>query len=238
MLLARLSDFIMAVWCTLALVMLAVVLLMMRYGYSYIRALMSGVRISPLMILAMWLRRVKPDIIINALITARCGGIRLSPTQLEAHSLAGGNVLAVVKALVIAKGGGVDLSFDMACAIDLCGRDVLTATQSAAVPFEILLPHGDGRTHLRAAAGDSVLLRFKAHAVVRVALDRVVGGKPAETLIRRLEEALCASIAHVPEHVTALNHPAAAAEHILTHDLDADTQFKIEAVSIDEIAKV
>ena len=72
----------------------------------------------------MRLRRVTPNVIVNALISATKAGLTVKTTDLEAHYLAGGNVLRVVNALIAADKAKIDLNFQHATAIDLAGRDV------------------------------------------------------------------------------------------------------------------
>ncbi|NLA54425.1 MAG: UPF0365 family protein, partial [Clostridiales bacterium] len=127
------------------LIILVVVLLIgvfLRYVPLglWIRARASGVPVTMLTLIGMRLRRISPQLILDALITATKAGLDINVNQLERHFLAGGNIERVVKALISAQQAGIDLSFGQACAIDLAGRDVLEAVQMSVIPKVIESP--------------------------------------------------------------------------------------------------
>ncbi|MBN1557714.1 MAG: flotillin-like FloA family protein, partial [Lentisphaerae bacterium] len=59
----------------------------------WIRALMSGARVSILSLVGMKLRRVPPALIVDARIRLIKAGLNLDTDQMEAHFLAGGDVI-------------------------------------------------------------------------------------------------------------------------------------------------
>src|SRR5687767_5949612 len=78
----------------------------------WIAASASGAGVSMLSLIAMRLRRVPPDQIVNARISAAKAGLAtVSVDMLEAHFLAGGRVDALVNALISAEKAGIDLDF-------------------------------------------------------------------------------------------------------------------------------
>lgn len=98
------------------LVILAILLGVILFFYFvpiglWITAYFSGVRLNILRdLVGMRLRKVPPDVIIKALITATKAGIPIDLARLEAHYLAGGNVQRVVNALISADKAGIPLS--------------------------------------------------------------------------------------------------------------------------------
>lgn len=87
----------------------------------WIRALADDVHVSLPHLVGMRLRRVPPDVIVQALVGARKVRLDVQAEILEAHFLAGGNVLGVINALIAADKATIDLDFERACAIDLAG---------------------------------------------------------------------------------------------------------------------
>jgi uncharacterized protein YqfA (UPF0365 family) len=90
----------------------------------WIRAIISGVRLSLLDLIFMKIRRVAPAPIVRSMILAAKAGLEIQHEALEAHSLAGGNVENVVTGMIIAKNNKVYLSFKEACQMDLASKDL------------------------------------------------------------------------------------------------------------------
>ena len=65
-------------------------------------AILNGVHVSLVQLILMRWRRVPPDVIVNAMITATKAGIPLNRDQLEAPFLAGGHIKPVVSSLISA----------------------------------------------------------------------------------------------------------------------------------------
>lgn len=80
-------------------------------------------------LISMRIRRVNPEVIINAWIIAVNAGLKLTVDDLEAHYIAGGDVDRVVAALISAENANMPLSFEQAAASDLAGGDVLDGIQ-------------------------------------------------------------------------------------------------------------
>jgi uncharacterized protein YqfA (UPF0365 family) len=90
----------------------------------WLRAKISGVRISLLELIYLKMRRVAPSPIVRSMIMAAKAGIEIKQDALEAHSLAGGNVENVVTGMIIAKNKNEYLSFKEACKMDLAKKDL------------------------------------------------------------------------------------------------------------------
>src|SRR6202008_721106 len=100
----------------------------------------SGAYVGLMTLVAMRLRRVAPQRIVNPYITATKAGLELKVDMLESHFLAGGNVDRVVNALISADKAGIPMNFQQAAAIDLAGRDVFEAVQTSVNPRVIQTP--------------------------------------------------------------------------------------------------
>src|SRR5262249_61836236 len=98
-----------------------VVVLLMLYMVPlrlWIAAKAAGASVGMLTLVAMRLRRVPPDTIVAAYISAVKAGLDIQVNLLEAHYLAGGRVEAVVNALNSADKAGQDTDLRHARAID------------------------------------------------------------------------------------------------------------------------
>lgn len=111
------------------IVFLIIMGVLMSFYRIWIRALVSGARVSFFDLIRMKLRRVPPSVIIDARIIAVKAGLAISINELETHYMVGGNVGNVVRALVAADKADMELDFKAATAIDLAGRDVLSEVQ-------------------------------------------------------------------------------------------------------------
>ena len=101
--------------------------LFIRYFNLWLRGYVTRAGISPFSLIFMSLRKVNPQTIVEAKISAVQAGLSNISTQaLGAHLLAGGNVTKVVRALIAAHRARIPLDWDTAAAIDLayvaCGR--------------------------------------------------------------------------------------------------------------------
>src|SRR5258706_16259630 len=108
-----------------AAVVLFLVVIYMIPLRLWIAAKAAGASVGMLTLVAMRLRRVPPDTIVAAYISAVKAGLDIRVNLLEAHYLAGGRIEAVVTALISADKAGMNLDFRRAAAIDLAGRNVL-----------------------------------------------------------------------------------------------------------------
>src|SRR5262245_21350324 len=98
-----------------------VILLWIVPQQLWIAAWSSGAYVGLMTLVAMRLRRVSPQRIVNPYITATKAGLELRVDMLESHFLAGGNVDRVVNALISADKAGIAMTFQQAAAIDLAG---------------------------------------------------------------------------------------------------------------------
>jgi uncharacterized protein YqfA (UPF0365 family) len=195
----------------------------------WFQALMSGVRVSFLVLFGMRFRKVNPSAIVNPLINAHKAGLTVSINDLEAHYLAGGRVENVVRALIAADKAGIPLSLKQATAIDLAGRDVFEAVQVSVNPKVITTPK------VAAMAKDGIQLLALARVTVRANLNRLVGGAGEETILARVGEGIVSTIGSAESHKKVLENPDLISKTVLAKGLDAGTAFEILSIDIADV---
>lgn len=195
----------------------------------WISAVASGVKVGIFQLVAMRIRKVVPNRIINPAIKTTKAGLDLSLNKMEAHYLAGGNVDRVANALIAAQRAGIPLDFERACAIDLAGRDVLHAVQMSVNPKVIETPV------IAAIAKDGIELRAKARVTVRANIDRLVGGAGEETIIARIGEGIVTTVGSSNSHKDVLENPDLISQTVLSKGLDAGTAFEILSIDIADV---
>jgi uncharacterized protein YqfA (UPF0365 family) len=204
----------------------------------WIRALMSGAKVTLGQLIGMKLRRVPPTLIVDARIRLIKAGLALETDPLEAHYLAGGDVISVVNALIAADKANMELSFQRAAAIDLAGRDVLDAVRTSVNPKVIDCPDPKkgGTVMLDAVAKDGIRLLVKARVTVRANLERLVGGAGEDTIIARVGQGIVSAIGSSPSYKDVLENPDQISRRVLSSGLDAQTGFEIVSIDIADIS--
>jgi len=206
----------------------------------WIRALMSGARVSIWSLVGMKLRRIPPALVVDNRISLIKAGLAVSTDEMEAHFLAGGNVNNVVRALIAADKANIDLTFSRAAAIDLAGRDVEEAVRTSVQPKVINCPAENTGSQnsgmLDAVAKDGIRLLVKARVTVRANLDRLVGGASEETIIARVGQGIVSAIGSSPTYKDVLENPDQISRKVLESGLDAQTGFEIVSIDIADIS--
>ncbi|MDA0321133.1 MAG: flotillin-like protein FloA [Verrucomicrobia bacterium] len=228
---------------TVVIAILAIIAIVFLFIFLYflsvwVRALMSGARVSILALIGMKLRRVPPTLIVDARIRLLKAGLQLDTDSLEAHYLAGGDVINVVNALIAADKAKIDLNFQRAAAIDLAGRDVMDAVRTSVNPKVIDCPLAAPSTGgmLDAVAKDGIRLLVKARVTVRANLERLVGGAGEETIIARVGQGIVSAIGSSPTYKHVLENPDHISRRVLDSGLDAQTGFEIVSIDIADIS--
>lgn len=219
------------------LLLLIFLFLFSKYFKLWLRAFVTRARISPLTLVFMSLRKVNPNVIVDAKISAVQAAIpEISTAALEAHYLAGGNVQRVTRALIAASRARIDLDWDTAAAIDLAGRNVLEAVQTSVDPKVIDCPDPRrGRTTLDGVARDGIQLKARARVTVRTNLSQLVGGATEDTVIARVGEGIVSAIGSSENHKVVLANPALIAQAVLRKSLDSQTAYEIVSIDIADI---
>ncbi len=234
------SPFLALLAVVLILVVIVFVGIFFYFLGVYIRALMSGARVSLASLVGMKLRRVPPALIVDARIQLTKAGLTLDTNALEAHYLAGGDVIRVVQALIAADKANINLNFQRAAAIDLAGRDVLDAVRTSVNPKVINCPDpastASNTGMLDAVAKDGIRLLVKARVTVRANLERLVGGAGEDTIIARVGQGIVSAIGSAPSYKHVLENPDHISRKVLDSGLDAQTGFEIVSIDIADIS--
>jgi uncharacterized protein YqfA (UPF0365 family) len=195
----------------------------------WIAAKASGAGVGMLTLVAMKLRRVPAEQVMNARISAVKAGLDVPVNLLEAHYLAGGRVEAVVNALISADKAAINLDFKRAAAIDLAGRNVLEAIAMSVNPRVIETPK------VSAVAKDGIQLYAVARVTVRANIERLVGGAGEGTVLARVGEGVVSTIGAAEDYKHVLEHPDSISKNVLKKGLDAGTAFEILSIDIADV---
>jgi uncharacterized protein YqfA (UPF0365 family) len=218
------------------LILLIIFGVLFQFLGLYVRALVSGARVSLLDLIGMRLRKVNSTAIVNSRIQASRAGIPVSTPEMESHYLAGGDVQRVINAIIAASKANIDLTWKTATAIDLAGRDVLDAVQTSVNPKVIDVPNpAQGRQTIDAVSRDGIQLKVKARVTVRTNIKSLVGGATEETIIARVGEGIVTAIGSSADYKDVLENPDHISKAVLVKGLDANTAFEILSIDIADI---
>lgn len=216
--------------------LLIILFIILSFFGLWLRARLSGVKVTYSNLIGMTLRKVSANIIVQAMIMSTKAGLQLDISDLEAHYLAGGNVTRVVAALIAANKAKIALDFQRAAAIDLAGRDVLEAVRTSVNPKVIDCPNLEsGKNAIEAVAGDGIQLKAKARVTVRANIERLIGGATEETIIARVGEGIVTTIGSSKTHKDVLENPDLISKRVLEKGLDSGTAFEILSIDIADV---
>lgn len=218
------------------LILLFVFAIFFQFIGLYIRALVSGARVSMRELIGMRLRRVNPIVIVNSRIQAIRAGLNITQAEMETHVLAGGNVQNVISAMIAANKANIELPWKIATAIDLAGRNIFEAVQTSVNPKVIDVPNQSmAQTTIDGQAQDGIELKVKARVTVRTNIQRLVGGATEETVVARVGEGIVNAIGSAEDYKHVLKNPDSISKTVLNKGLDANTAFEILSIDIAEI---
>ncbi|MEZ5942315.1 MAG: flotillin-like protein FloA [Planctomycetaceae bacterium] len=221
----------------LAIIGFVGIFLLGKYFNLWLRATVTRAHINPFSLVFMSLRKVNPNVIVDAKISAVQAGLDAIDTRaMEAHYLAGGNVTRIVRAMITAHRARIELDWDTAAAIDLAGRDVLEAVRTSVDPKVIDCPDGrNNRSTLDGVAKDGIQLKARARVTVRTNLKQLVGGATEDTVIARVGEGIVSAIGSSESHKDVLSNPTLITQAVLRKSLDAQTAYEIVSIDIADI---
>jgi len=223
-------------YVAIGIVALGFLFLFLKFFGLWFRSLLSGAPVGMGKLIGMWLRHVKPSVIVDARIMLSKAGIDVETDMLETHFLARGDVAKVSQALVAANKASIPLPFQRAAAIDLAGRDVLEAVKTSVNPKVIDCPDpSKGKPTIDAVAKDGIQLQVKARVTVRANIERLVGGAMEETIIARVGEGIVTTIGSSASYKVVLENPDTISKRVLEKGLDAGTAFEILSIDIADI---
>lgn len=196
----------------------------------WLAAWLSGVRVSPFVLMAMKFRRVNPANIVNEMIKAKKANLKdVNLNALETHFLARGDIKTVVDALISAKNARIDLDFAKAAAIDLAGRNVLEAVKDSVNPKVIEVPD------VEAISKDGIQLIVKSRLTVIAEIDKLIGGAGEDTVVARVGEGIVAAIGSAERHDMIMSNPEKIREHVFKVDLPQGIAYSILSLDIADI---
>jgi uncharacterized protein YqfA (UPF0365 family) len=210
--------------------------LLFQFIGLYVRALVSGAKVSLMELLGMRLRKVNALVIVNSRIQAIRAGLQVTQADMESHMLAGGNVQRVINAMIAASKANIELPWRTATAIDLAGRDILDAVKTSVNPKVIDVPNPQlGRPTIDGVAKDGIQLKVKARVTVRTNIKSLVGGATEETIIARVGEGIVNAIGSAEDYKHVLENPDRISKAVLSKGLDANTAFEILSIDVADI---
>lgn len=195
----------------------------------WLSAFSANCSVSIFSLIAMRLRRVDPNQIVEPYIQAKKANLDMRIDEIEAHYLSGGKVDAVITALISARGAKLPLDFQKAAAIDLAGRNVFQAVKMCVNPKVIESPM------ITAMAMDGIQVRAKARITVQANIDKLIGGAGEDTIIARVGEGIVTTIGSCTSHKDVLANPRRISEIIAERGLDSETMFTIKSIDIMDV---
>src|SRR3954468_21895192 len=230
------SPWVIGVVIVVLIVLLIFFAVILQFMGLYVRAYVSGARVSLFELIGMRLRKVNSTIIVNSRIQASRAGLQISQPEMESHMLAGGDVQRVIAAMIAANKANIALDWRTATANDLAGRDILEAVQTSVNPKVIDVPNpAFGQPTIDGVAQDGIQLRVKARVTVRTNIKSLVGGATEETVVARVGEGIVNAIGSAKGYADGLEHPDHISKAVLNKGLDANTAFEILSIDIAEI---
>ncbi len=218
------------------IVLIVLFFILSQFIGLYVRAFVSGAKVSFPELIGMKLRKVDAPTIINSRIQAIRAGINVPQQEMESHVLAGGDVQRVINAMIAAAKANIDLPWKTATAIDLAGRDILEAVQTSVNPKVIDVPNAAmGRQTIDGVAKDGIQLKVKARVTVRTNIKSLVGGATEDTVIARVGEGIVNAIGSAMDYKHVLENPDSISKAVLAKGLDANTAFEILSIDIADI---
>lgn len=228
--LAAKSNIPTTVWVTAAVigaVALFVVVAGLRFLGWQIRAKSGMTGIGPTDIVGMYFRGAPIDVIIQCLTDLRrAGHSSVTARELEAHAAAHGNARAVADAYLRASEHDLPVDFSTLCGIDLAGRDVKQAVEDAITPRPLIVPAAHpnqpaDEAAVEATTKDGARLAAQIKMLVRLDLNRLIGGMPQETLVARATELILRDLRTTTDSAMLLEFPDRLVKTLLAEQIDA-----------------
>ncbi len=191
-------------------------------------------------LLAMRLRGVPYQLLVDARITSVKAGLDLGIEEFETHYLAGGDVIQTTQGMINAMKAGIPLIWDRSCAIDLAtkgtDKSIIEAVRTSINPKVIDCPDAKGgRTTIDGVAKDGIQVKVKARVTVRSNLSRYVGSAQEETIMARVGEGIVTTIGSADSYKWVLENPDSISQTVLKRGLDVGTAYEIVSIDIADV---
>jgi len=222
------------------IVLIVLFIIVISFFNTWLKAMLSGAPVGIPTLVAMRLRGVPYNLIVEARITAVKAGIQIDTDLLESHYLAEGNLIQTVQALIAAEKAKIILTWEQACAIDLAtkgtNKSVLEAVRTSINPKVIDCPGAQsGRMTIDGVAKDGIQVKAKARVTVRSNLDNYIGSALEETIIARVGEGIVTTIGSSETYKYVLENPDRISKTVLERGLDVGTAFEILSIDIADV---
>ena len=135
----------------LGLILFILLIIVLNFGMTWIRAAVSGAKVTFLELIQLQLRKIPIRRIVDSRINAVKSGIvdsngnPVGDDTRSTHFLAGGHVEMVIQSLINAQKANIDLTFDRACAIDLATKGTNKNVEDAVHPRMNVTFHHDAQ---------------------------------------------------------------------------------------------
>ena len=130
-----------------------------KFGRELLKARASGAPVKFIELIALELRKIPLDVIIDARIKAANNGINISIDDLATHFLSGGNVNMVVDGLITAKEKNLNLSFDQIAKLDFEDKNIPTVLNCRECGAEVTTAEVCKNCHAKFPAMDLSLIK-------------------------------------------------------------------------------
>lgn len=114
-----------AAYLNIAVVVVLAVLYFICLGQS-LRAALMGLRVSPLQIIFMKLRKTDVNLLIMNLAKVTKGNLPVAIHEIETHMINGGDISNVINGMLYAKAYEIPLNFQEAAKLDMKKHDVIS----------------------------------------------------------------------------------------------------------------
>ncbi|NCB48213.1 MAG: UPF0365 family protein [Clostridia bacterium] len=192
----------------------------------WLKAIFSGVRVSPRVLSSLKLRKINANLIVDEYIYAIKAGIQVALGDLETHFISGGNIRNVVDAMIATKNVSVDLSVDTAKAIDLSGANVSEIVNESITPKEIVTPV------ISAFTMDGVEILVTLSITLKTNLEKFLGGAKEKTIISRATEGVVCIVSSAKEATEILQNVDLISNFVQTRNIDEKTAYDLLSVDI------
>ncbi|QTA92704.1 flotillin-like FloA family protein [Desulfonema magnum] len=198
-----------------------------------IKAEQAGVKINTDFLKSHQLSGGDVNLIVESKIQADKVGLDIDIAKLGGHNLSHGNIPLVIEAMTMANNADIPLDFERAAAIDLTGRDILEAVKTQIRPVVIQTER------VTAVAKDGVELTAIARVLIRMNLDRVVGGGGKDSILARVGEGIVAAIGSAnsyeefQENISNTSHNIL--ESFLVPEVAENLAFDVVDINIEDV---
>ncbi len=210
----------------IAIAVIIFVIFYLLFFKVWLKANSNGLNITLANIIAMRLRKVNCDDIVDAAIMLKREGVGFNFSELESLYLAGGRVKKVAEGLVAAKRADVRLEFNTAVAIELAGRDVVHSVKDCLTPktFET------DKVKAETKNGDKITANAKL--IVKADINKMISGESIDILLEFITNIIVEKINSADSKNTVLSNLDTITNGVLDEARKKSTAYEIQELKI------